>query len=167
MDTMHQMSGGLPLNHVRLPAVPLPWAERMMDRALELARAYHPAPNPRVGCVIASRTGNILGEGAHQAYGREHAEVLALRMAGPEARGADVFVTLEPCSHYGATPPCAEALAAAGVGSVTAAAVDPDRRVRGRGLAALEAAGIPAWVGLRRAAALQMDPAYHRDRAAE
>lgn len=160
------MSGPLPLEYVRLPAVPPPWAERLMDRAIRLAGAHHPAPNPRVGCVISSPQGRIVGEGAHRRRGEEHAEVMALRMAGEAARGADVYVTLEPCSHFGATPPCAHALAEAGVGSVTAAAVDPDRRVRGRGLAVLEAAGVAVWVGLRRAEALRLDPAYHQDRAA-
>lgn len=162
----NERMSGLSLEYVRLPSSPLPWAGRLMGRALRLAAAHHPAPNPRVGCVIASPQGRIVGEGAHRRCGEEHAETLALRMAGEAARGADVYVTLEPCSHFGATPPCADALAAAGVGSVTAAAVDPDRRVRGRGLEMLEAAGVVVWVGLRRAEALQLDPAYHRERAA-
>src|SRR3982074_344144 len=87
-----------------------------MARALELAARglYTTDPNPRVGCVIANAQG-VLGEGWHVRAGEPHAEVLALRSAGPDARGATVYVTLEPCSHTGRTPPCADALIAAGI----------------------------------------------------
>ena len=98
-------------------------------------------PNPAVGCVI-TRNGRVLGRGWTQAGGRPHAETMALAQAGPQARGATAYVSLEPCSHHGKTPPCADALIAAGVARVVVALCDPDPRVSGRGLAALRAAGI-------------------------
>ncbi|MDD2741059.1 MAG: bifunctional diaminohydroxyphosphoribosylaminopyrimidine deaminase/5-amino-6-(5-phosphoribosylamino)uracil reductase RibD [Rhodocyclaceae bacterium] len=115
----------------------------MMARALQLAERglWTTAPNPRVGCVLV-RDGWIVGEGWHQKAGEPHAEVHALRAAGPKARGATAYVTLEPCSHHGRTPPCAEALIAAGVSRVVAAMSDPNPLVAGKGLALLAAAGI-------------------------
>ena len=112
-------------------------------RALALAaRAGRAtAPNPRVGCVVV-REGEIIGEGWHRRPGEPHAEIVALREAGEAARGATLYVTLEPCSHLGRTPPCAEAIVAAGVARVVVGMVDPDAQVRGRGLAALEGAGL-------------------------
>lgn len=120
-----------------------------MARALELARRglHTTHPNPRVGCVIV-RGGEVVGEGFHAVAGGPHAEVAALEQAGARARGADVYVTLEPCCHHGRTGPCTEALKAAGVGRVIAAMEDPNPRVAGQGLAALRAAGIAAEVGL-------------------
>ncbi len=111
--------------------------------ALSLARRGlgNTWPNPAVGCVIV-RDGVVVGRGWTQPGGRPHAEVEALRRAGEKARGATVYVTLEPCSHHGRSPPCAEALVAAGVARVVAAIEDPDPRVSGRGLAKLRAAGI-------------------------
>jgi diaminohydroxyphosphoribosylaminopyrimidine deaminase / 5-amino-6-(5-phosphoribosylamino)uracil reductase len=122
---------------------------RWMRRALELARRgmYSAAPNPRVGCVIAA--GEMLcGEGFHARTGGPHAEVEALAAAGERARGATAYLGLEPCSHVGRTPPCADALIAAGVRRVVAAIGDPNPRVAGGGFAALCAAGIAVETGL-------------------
>ena len=120
-----------------------------MARALELARQglYSAAPNPRVGCVIASGE-QLLGEGFHARTGGPHAEIEALAAAGERARGATVYLGLEPCSHEGRTPPCTEALIAAGVGRVVAALEDPNPRVAGGGFEALRRAGIETAVGL-------------------
>ena len=120
-----------------------------MARALELARkgVYSTHPNPRVGCVIV-RDGEVVGEGWHVRAGEPHAEVHALRQAGEKARGATAYVTLEPCSHHGRTPPCAEALVDAGVGRVVAAMQDPNPDVAGRGLLRLMSAGIAVQSGV-------------------
>jgi diaminohydroxyphosphoribosylaminopyrimidine deaminase/5-amino-6-(5-phosphoribosylamino)uracil reductase len=121
----------------------------MMARALQLAERgmWTTTPNPRVGCVL-TRDGEVIGEGWHEKAGEPHAEVNALRAAGERVRGATAYVTLEPCSHHGRTPPCAEALAAAGVSRVVAAMSDPNPLVAGKGLAMLRAAGIEATSGL-------------------
>jgi diaminohydroxyphosphoribosylaminopyrimidine deaminase/5-amino-6-(5-phosphoribosylamino)uracil reductase len=121
----------------------------MMARALQLAERglWTTSPNPRVGCVVV-RDGEIVGEGWHEKAGEPHAEVHALRAAGDKARGATAYVTLEPCSHYGRTPPCAEALIAAGVSRVVAAMTDPNPLVAGKGLALLQTAGIETASGL-------------------
>ncbi len=105
-------------------------------------------PNPAVGCVILDAAGRVAGRGWTQPGGRPHAETEALARAGARARGGAAFVTLEPCSHHGKTPPCAEALIAAGVSRVVAAISDPDPRVGGRGFAMLQAAGIAVETGL-------------------
>ena len=128
--------------------------EIYMARALQLAdKGRHSTqPNPRVGCVIV-KDGAIIGEGFHERAGEPHAEVHALRMAGDKARGADVFVTLEPCSHFGRTPPCADGLIAAGVRKVWAAMQDPNPEVAGKGLERLRAAGIEVECGLMQAQA--------------
>jgi len=120
-----------------------------MARALELARQglYSAAPNPRVGCVIAKGE-TLLGEGFHARTGGPHAEVEALGVAGAGARGATAYLGLEPCSHSGRTPPCSEAVIAAGIVRVVAAIGDPNPRVSGGGFAALRAAGIEVGVGL-------------------
>ena len=121
----------------------------MMLQALELANLgyFSTSPNPRVGCVIAQGS-QIVGQGFHVKAGEPHAEVHALRQAGEMAQGATAFVTLEPCSHYGRTPPCAKALIQAGVSRVVAAMRDPNPLVAGKGLALLEAAGIKTECGL-------------------
>jgi diaminohydroxyphosphoribosylaminopyrimidine deaminase/5-amino-6-(5-phosphoribosylamino)uracil reductase len=120
-----------------------------MARALELARKgwYSTHPNPRVGCVIV-RDGQVVGEGWHVRAGEPHAEVHALRAAGELARGATAYVTLEPCSHHGRTPPCADALVNAGVARVVAAMQDPNPEVAGRGLQRLAQAGIEVGSGV-------------------
>jgi diaminohydroxyphosphoribosylaminopyrimidine deaminase/5-amino-6-(5-phosphoribosylamino)uracil reductase len=105
-------------------------------------------PNPAVGCVIVDAEGHVVGRGSTQRGGRPHAETEALKMAGDRARGGVAYVTLEPCSHHGKTPPCAEALIAAGIARCIAAIEDPDSRVSGRGTAKLREAGIAVETGL-------------------
>ncbi|OLS60813.1 bifunctional diaminohydroxyphosphoribosylaminopyrimidine deaminase/5-amino-6-(5-phosphoribosylamino)uracil reductase RibD [Pseudomonas putida] len=132
-----------------------------MARALELARkgVYSTHPNPRVGCVIV-RDGRIVGEGWHVRAGEPHAEVHALREAGELARGACAYVTLEPCSHHGRTPPCAEALVKAGVGRVVAAMQDPNPQVAGNGLKRLADAGIEVASGVLEGEARALNPGF-------
>ncbi|MFN2348127.1 MAG: bifunctional diaminohydroxyphosphoribosylaminopyrimidine deaminase/5-amino-6-(5-phosphoribosylamino)uracil reductase RibD [Thioalkalivibrio sp.] len=134
---------------------------RHMARALQLARRglYTTDPNPRVGCVVV-QDGQVVGEGFHVRAGEPHAEVLALDQAGEAARGATVYVTLEPCAHHGRTPPCADALVAAGVGRVVAAMVDPNPRVAGQGLARLDEAGIDTASGVLEAEARALNPGF-------
>lgn len=133
----------------------------IMDRCLRLARRGGRAvePNPLVGCIIV-RDGRVVGQGWHKKYGGPHAEVFALRDAGDAARGADVYVTLEPCNHHGKTPPCTDALIAAGVGRVIIGMKDPNPSVRGGGIAALEAAGIPCITGLNESATRRLNERF-------
>lgn len=128
-----------------------------MARALQLARRglETTTPNPRVGCVLM-RDGVVIGEGWHERAGGPHAEVRALAVAG-SAAGATAYVTLEPCSHHGRTPPCADALIAAGVARVVAAMEDPNPQVAGEGLARLAAAGISTASGLLAAEARELN----------
>lgn len=132
-----------------------------MARALELARKglYSTHPNPRVGCVIV-RDGKVVGEGWHVRAGEPHAEVHALRQAGELARGACAYVTLEPCSHHGRTPPCAEALVKAGVARVVAAMQDPNPQVAGQGLKRLAEAGIEVASGVLESEARALNPGF-------
>ena len=134
---------------------------RWMARALTLARRglYSADPNPRVGCVLV-REGAIVGEGWHERAGEAHAEVIALAAAGRQARGATVYVTLEPCCHYGRTPPCTEALLHAGVARVVAAMRDPNPQVAGQGLAILREAGVAVDCGLLEAEARAINPGF-------
>lgn len=122
--------------------------EAMMRRALELAERgrYSTSPNPMVGAVVVRR-GKVVGEGFHRRAGERHAEIAALARAGRAAKGATLYVTLEPCAHTGRTGPCSDAIAAAGVARVVAARRDPNPRVSGRGFRALRAAGIGVETG--------------------
>lgn len=117
-----------------------------MKLALAEAAAGPVSPNPAVGCVIVAG-GTVVGRGHTQPPGSAHAEVMALRDAGERARGATAYVTLEPCSHWGRTPPCADALLKAGIGAVCCALLDPDPHVRGSGIARLRRAGVEVTVG--------------------
>ncbi|MCX7272700.1 MAG: bifunctional diaminohydroxyphosphoribosylaminopyrimidine deaminase/5-amino-6-(5-phosphoribosylamino)uracil reductase RibD [Burkholderiales bacterium] len=132
-----------------------------MAHALALAEQglYTTTPNPRVGAVVVL-DGQRVGEGWHRRAGEPHAEVLALAQAGGLARGATVYVTLEPCSHFGRTPPCVRALIDAGVTRVVAAMEDPNPAVNGRGLAMLREAGIDVRCGLLRQQALDLNPGF-------
>ena len=132
-----------------------------LARALELAARglYTTDPNPRVGCVLV-RDGRTVGEGWHERAGGPHAEVRALEAAGEAARGAEAFVSLEPCSHVGRTGPCAEALIAAGVRRVVACSADPDPRVSGSGFARLRAAGVEVASGVLETEARALNPGF-------
>ncbi|MEL0168298.1 MAG: bifunctional diaminohydroxyphosphoribosylaminopyrimidine deaminase/5-amino-6-(5-phosphoribosylamino)uracil reductase RibD [Pseudomonadaceae bacterium] len=132
-----------------------------MGRALMLAErgVYTTEPNPRVGCVLVA-DGQIVGEGWHVRAGEGHAEVNALAQAGDKARGATAYVTLEPCSHFGRTPPCADALVKAGVSRVVAAMQDPNPQVAGNGLNRLREAGIDVSCGLLEAQAQALNPGF-------
>lgn len=134
---------------------------RWMARALQLAAQglNTTTPNPRVGCVLV-KGDEIVGEGWHVRAGEPHAEVHALRAAGNKARGATAYVTLEPCSHHGRTPPCADALIAAGVARVVCAMQDPNPQVAGQGIARLRAAGIAVESGLMEASARELNPGF-------
>ncbi len=132
-----------------------------MTRALQLAELglYSTMPNPRVGCVVV-KDGKIIGEGAHLKAGEPHAEVFALRQAGAQAWGATVYVTLEPCSHTGRTPPCADALVKAGVARVIVAMQDPNPEVAGNGLALLKSNNIEVACGLMETQAQALNPGF-------
>jgi diaminohydroxyphosphoribosylaminopyrimidine deaminase/5-amino-6-(5-phosphoribosylamino)uracil reductase len=134
---------------------------RWMAQALRLAELglYGTSPNPRVGCVLVA-DGEMVGSGWHRRAGEPHAEALALREAGAKARGATAYVTLEPCSHHGRTPPCADALIAAGVARVVVAMQDPNPQVAGAGIARLIAAGIAVETGLMEAAARELNQGF-------
>jgi len=134
---------------------------QVMLRALELAARGRGwvEPNPLVGCVIV-REGRIVGRGWHRKFGGPHAEVDALAVAGSQARGADLYVTLEPCCHHGKTPPCTQAILQAGVSRVVAAMADPFPQVAGGGLAELAAAGVRVEVGCCEAEARRLNAPY-------
>ena len=133
-----------------------------LARALDLARAQagRTGENPSVGCVIV-KSGRVVGEAATADGGRPHAETQALAQAGESAAGAHAFVTLEPCAHFGKTPPCADALLEAGIRAVTVGFIDPDARVRWQGAARLQEAGVDVRLDLRPGIA-----GFYRDYAA-
>lgn len=135
---------------------------QFMARALQLAQKglYTTMPNPCVGCVIVDQQGEVVGEGWHERAGEPHAEVHALRMAGSKAKGATAYVTLEPCSHYGRTPPCAEGLIKAEVSRVVAAVLDSNPEVAGRGMSMLREAGIETSHGLLSSEAEQLNRGF-------
>lgn len=135
--------------------------EEMMGRAIELAKnaAGRTSPNPLVGAVVV-KDGRIVAEGWHRRAGTPHAEVHALNMAGELARGATVYVSLEPCAHYGRTGPCAEALVQAGVSRVVVAMTDPNPKVAGKGLAILREAGISVTVGVLEKEARELNEGF-------
>jgi diaminohydroxyphosphoribosylaminopyrimidine deaminase/5-amino-6-(5-phosphoribosylamino)uracil reductase len=138
-----------------------PGEEKYMLRALELAGRARglTRPNPMVGCVIV-RGGAVAGEGFHQRAGAPHAEVMAIREAGKETLGADLYVNLEPCCHHGRTPPCTEAIIKAGIGRIYAAMEDPNPRVSGRGGGILSRAGIPVTYGMSAERAGRLNETY-------
>lgn len=138
--------------------------QTMMQRCLELARQAlgRTAPNPLVGSVVV-QNGTVVGEGFHPGAGQPHAEVFALRQAGNQAAGATLYVNLEPCNHYGRTPPCSEAVIAAGIRKVVVGMVDPDPRVSGGGIARLRQAGLEVVVGVETQACQTLNEAFiHR-----
>jgi diaminohydroxyphosphoribosylaminopyrimidine deaminase / 5-amino-6-(5-phosphoribosylamino)uracil reductase len=143
---------------------PVNFDSQMMRRCLDLARqaAGQTAPNPMVGAVIV-QAGQIVGEGFHPKAGQPHAEVFALRAAAAQAQGATLYVNLEPCSHYGRTPPCADALIAAGIARVVVGMVDPNPQVAGAGIARLRAAGIEVSLSVEKAACQRLNEGFiHR-----
>ncbi|HEY1210790.1 MAG TPA: bifunctional diaminohydroxyphosphoribosylaminopyrimidine deaminase/5-amino-6-(5-phosphoribosylamino)uracil reductase RibD, partial [Terracidiphilus sp.] len=139
-----------------------------MQRALELARRgiAVSSPNPTVGCVILDRAGQVAGEGWHEYDLLDHAEVVALKVAqqhaGERLKGGTAYVTLEPCNHTGRTPPCTEALIAAGIKRVVAATIDPNPTVAGHGLDRLRAAGLETEVGVCQAEARRLNEGFAR-----
>jgi diaminohydroxyphosphoribosylaminopyrimidine deaminase/5-amino-6-(5-phosphoribosylamino)uracil reductase len=137
--------------------------EELMGRALALARVHNPAPNPRVGAVVV-KDGRIFGEGAHLRPGEPHAEVNALREAAAATKGADLYVTLEPCCHSGGgkrTPPCTDLIIKSGIKRVFVSSTDPNPEVSGKGLSALEGAGIRVECGIRKAEERMLNREYH------
>ncbi|MTF39835.1 bifunctional diaminohydroxyphosphoribosylaminopyrimidine deaminase/5-amino-6-(5-phosphoribosylamino)uracil reductase RibD [Cyanobacterium aponinum] len=136
----------------------------MMNRCIQLAKQAEgkTSPNPLVGAVIV-KNGEIVGEGYHPQAGLPHAEVYALQQAGEKAKNATVYVNLEPCNHYGKTPPCTEALIGAGVKRVVVGMIDPDERVSGRGIKRLAESGIEVKIGVAEDACLRLNEAFiHR-----
>jgi diaminohydroxyphosphoribosylaminopyrimidine deaminase/5-amino-6-(5-phosphoribosylamino)uracil reductase len=132
-----------------------------MAHALRLAGRglYTVDPNPRVGCLLV-KDDQVLGEGWHESAGKPHAEIHALRAAGDRAQGATAFITLEPCSHHGRTPPCSDALIEARIGRAVVAMEDPNPQVGGKGLAALQGAGIDVEVGVLKHQAEALNPGF-------
>ena len=138
-------------------------AEDLMREALSLAAQTQPHPNPRVGALVVSG-GSVVGTGAHHRAGEAHAEVNAIRAAGSQARGATIYVTLEPCSHEGRTPPCVDAIIDSGIERVVIGALDPDTRVDGSGVDRLRGAGINVVHGILATEVEALDPGYFHHR---
>jgi diaminohydroxyphosphoribosylaminopyrimidine deaminase/5-amino-6-(5-phosphoribosylamino)uracil reductase len=136
----------------------------MMRRAIALAAAHRPHPNPRVGAVVVGSDGAVVGEGAHVRAGQAHAERIAIDVAGAAAQGSTAYVTLEPCAHHGRTPPCVDALIESGVHRVVVGALDPDERVSGRGIERLRSAGIEVVTGVATDEVEALDPGYFHHR---
>jgi len=134
---------------------------RYMARAIRLAERgmYTTDPNPRVGCVLVKH-GEVIGEGWHERAGEPHAEIMALREAGDEAKGSVAYISLEPCCHHGKTPPCSDALIEAGLSRVVVAMEDPNPRVAGKGISQLRGAGIEVDVGVMTAQAECLNPGF-------
>ncbi|WP_181280641.1 bifunctional diaminohydroxyphosphoribosylaminopyrimidine deaminase/5-amino-6-(5-phosphoribosylamino)uracil reductase RibD [Aphanothece hegewaldii] len=148
------------------PIIETPFDREMMQRCIHLAKKAQgqTAPNPLVGSVIV-KEGQIIGEGFHPGAGQPHAEIFALRNAGEQARGATIYVNLEPCAHYGRTPPCTKALIEAGIAKVFLGMIDPDYRVCGKGIQQLQDAGIEVIVGVCEADCRKLNEAFiHRIR---
>ena len=135
--------------------------KQFMLRAIELARKSEGEtyPNPLVGAVVV-KCGKPVGEGYHRKAGMPHAEIIALKKAGEAARGAELYVNLEPCAHYGKTPPCANAIKKSGVKRVYAAMKDPNPLVKGKGLELLRKNGIEVKVGIARQRARELNKEY-------
>lgn len=151
-------------NSQAMPTVGTDFDRAMMQRCLELARRAlgRTSPNPMVGAVVV-QDGEIVGEGFHPLAGEPHAEVFALKAAGERAHGATIYVSLEPCNHYGRTPPCSEALIVAGVAKVVVGMVDPNPLVAGGGIARLRTAGIEVVVGVEEEACKKLNEGFiHR-----
>jgi diaminohydroxyphosphoribosylaminopyrimidine deaminase / 5-amino-6-(5-phosphoribosylamino)uracil reductase len=140
--------------------------EKFMRQALRLARRGlgRTSPNPMVGSVVV-KNGRIIGQGYHHYFGGKHAEVNALESAGGDVAGATIYITLEPCSHYGKTPPCVDAVIASRPARVAVGMLDPDKRVRGRGLEKLKQAGIETTVGVLEAECRALNEAYIKHRS--
>jgi len=134
--------------------------QELMRRALALGEKGDPSPNPHVGSVVATPQGEILGEGHHESTGLDHAEVAALKAAGDKARGQTLYVTLEPCNHQGRTPPCVDAILAAGIKRVVIGCADPNPRVVGGGVERLRAAGVEVVEGVLAAEAQNLIKAW-------
>jgi len=142
------------------------WADRaFMDRAIELSwnAAGLTFPNPMVGAVVVNQ-GEVVGEGFHQRCGEAHAEVVALDQAGDKSRGSTLYVSLEPCTHYGRTPPCVDRIISSGLARVVIPSVDPDEKVRGTGVVRLREAGIKVQTGCMDLAAITTNLAYYKHR---
>ncbi len=155
------MAGGYSQNNDHIGHQGSEFDRAMMQKCLELARQAlgKTAPNPLVGAVVV-KDGQIIGTGFHPGAGQPHAEVFALREAGEQAKGATIYVSLEPCNHYGRTPPCSEALVQAGVAKVVVGMVDPNPLVSGGGIARLRAAGIEVVVGVEEEACRKLNEAF-------